>query len=316
MMYLTIPDGCHLGCVDPGYEGDNIIRIMKMHSDDDGLTWSSPVDVTPGCKRVTTADVMIGPGLGIELRRSPYEERLVMPLAERVGGHWYAYAAWSDDHGSTWQFGDNIDDSQVAGMMNEDQVVELEDGRILLNSRHQGGDPNRLEAHSSDGGATWSPASVSPLPGTTCMASIIRLADPLDGFSTPRLLYAGHADSGRDDGTIWVSYDEGASWGDGRLLEPGSFAYCVAQVIDCDTIGTIYETSNYGRIRLGLFSLQWQSQGEDTLENEGPCIDCLADLTGDGHVGVDDLLAVIADWGNPYDVEDLLVVIGGWGPCP
>ncbi|MEE2906709.1 MAG: sialidase family protein, partial [Planctomycetota bacterium] len=91
MMYLTIPDGCHLGCVDPGYEGDNIIRIMKMHSDDDGLTWSSPVDVTPGCKRVTTADVMIGPGLGIELRRSPYEERLVMPLAERVGGHWYAY---------------------------------------------------------------------------------------------------------------------------------------------------------------------------------------------------------------------------------
>ena len=148
------------------------------------------------------------------------------------------------------------------------------------------------------------------------MASIIRLADPLDGFSTSRLLYAGHADSGRDDGTIWVSYDEGETWGDGRLLEPGSFAYCVAQVIDCDTIGTIYETSNYGRIRLGLFSLQWQSQGEDTLENEGPCIDCLADLTGDGLVGVNDLLAVIADWGNPYDVNDLLLVIQSWGECP
>mgnify|MGYP001388948623 CR=1 FL=1 len=55
MMYLTIPDGCHLGCVGSGYSGDNIIRIMKMHSDDDGLTWSEPVDATPGCKRETTA---------------------------------------------------------------------------------------------------------------------------------------------------------------------------------------------------------------------------------------------------------------------
>ena len=40
------------------------------------------------------------------------------------------------------------------------------------------------------------------------------------------------------------------------------------------------------------------------------------DITGDGHVGVDDLLAVIAGWGNPYNVDDLLLVIQGWGPCP
>ncbi|MEE3001685.1 MAG: hypothetical protein VX908_03210 [Planctomycetota bacterium] len=43
---------------------------------------------------------------------------------------------------------------------------------------------------------------------------------------------------------------------------------------------------------------------------------CPGDLSGDGVVDVQDLLTVIADWGNPWDVEDLLDVIGNWGPCP
>jgi hypothetical protein len=61
---------------------------------------------------------------------------------------------------------------------------------------------------------------------------------------------------------------------------------------------------------------------------------CLADVTGDETVNVDDLLAVINGWGEcdgppvncaadiaplPVDgivnVDDLLTVINGWGPC-
>ena len=53
---------------------------------------------------------------------------------------------------------------------------------------------------------------------------------------------------------------------------------------------------------------------------------CPGDLDGNGSVGVDDLLSVIAAWnskdetgdadGNGYvDVSDLLVVISGWGTC-
>jgi len=54
--------------------------------------------------------------------------------------------------------------------------------------------------------------------------------------------------------------------------------------------------------------------GGNTIEDD--CSVCSGDINGDGHVGVDDLLAVIADWQNPYTVDDLLLVIGGWGPCP
>jgi hypothetical protein len=42
---------------------------------------------------------------------------------------------------------------------------------------------------------------------------------------------------------------------------------------------------------------------------------CSGDMNGDGSVGVDDLLAIIADWGSPYDVDDLLLIIQSWGEC-
>jgi hypothetical protein len=54
----------------------------------------------------------------------------------------------------------------------------------------------------------------------------------------------------------------------------------------------------------------------------------MADITGDGQVGVNDILAIIAEWGECVGcsadinvsgtvyVTDLLIVIDGWGECP
>ncbi|MCP4759528.1 MAG: hypothetical protein GY876_08740 [Planctomycetes bacterium] len=55
----------------------------------------------------------------------------------------------------------------------------------------------------------------------------------------------------------------------------------------------------------------------DANENGIPDVcECVADHTGDGVVGVDDLLYVTANWGSPFDADDLLKVIAGWGNCP
>ena len=55
---------------------------------------------------------------------------------------------------------------------------------------------------------------------------------------------------------------------------------------------------------------------------------CDPDINGDGVVGVNDLLMIIASWGpcdgcdadvngdSTVNVDDLLLVIGGWGACP
>ena len=71
----------------------------------------------------------------------------------------------------------------------------------------------------------------------------------------------------------------------------------------------------------------------ETLEEcEAACGDsCPADISGDGTVGVEDLLALFAAWGicdnfgdcpadldntNVVDVADLLILFANWGPCP
>tara|TARA_B100001059_G_scaffold231866_1_gene268563 strand:+ start:4693 stop:5364 length:672 start_codon:yes stop_codon:yes gene_type:complete len=42
---------------------------------------------------------------------------------------------------------------------------------------------------------------------------------------------------------------------------------------------------------------------------------CDGDINGDSRVNVDDLLAIIAGWNDPYTVDDLLTVIASWGEC-
>jgi hypothetical protein len=59
---------------------------------------------------------------------------------------------------------------------------------------------------------------------------------------------------------------------------------------------------------------------------------CVADITpspgGNGTVNIDDLFAVISNWGpcpgcaadinqsGIVDIDDVLIVVSGWGPCP
>ena len=53
---------------------------------------------------------------------------------------------------------------------------------------------------------------------------------------------------------------------------------------------------------------------------------CAGDLDGNGAIDVDDLLGLLAAWGNTdgpedldengiVDVDDLLLLLGAWGPC-
>ena len=81
-------------------------------------------------------------------------------------------------------------------------------------------------------------------------------------------------------------------------------------------------------LRIGGYSLGEGGPGLATLSIEpqdNPCA-CPADTNADGLVNTDDLLTVIADWGQSggpgdldYDcvvgVSDLLLVISDWGPC-
>ena len=57
----------------------------------------------------------------------------------------------------------------------------------------------------------------------------------------------------------------------------------------------------------------WVDGGGVVFEDDCEVAPCDGDFNGDTTVGVDDLLAVIAGWQNPYTVDDLLQVIANWG---
>ncbi|MGA1018248.1 MAG: exo-alpha-sialidase, partial [Phycisphaerales bacterium] len=329
-MYQSYPTGCGEGCVVPGYDAPNICRTFTTFSEDGGATWSTPADVTAQVKRPTiVTSVASGPGVGIQLRRGKHAGRLVMPFNQGPFGVWKVYAAWSDDGGVSWQYGEVAADGSP-GVGNEVQMVERADGSILLNARHFGGAAVRRRAISTDGGATWSPLENGVLPDPSCNAGLIALTDPIDGFEASRIVFSGpDSTTGRVNGHAWLSTDGGATWPTKIQVHPGGFAYSLPVPIDCDRFGVFYEKDGYSTITLALVDFETMTGG-DTYADEGSCAEapCPADLDADGGVGGADLATLLGLWGKAgggsaadFDQDgvvggaDLAVMLGAWGAC-
>ena len=244
------------GTVIPGYEGEGVCRSWVIHSDDEGLSWSSPMEVTRSVKRPTGATSSAsGPGLGLELARGKHAGRVLIPFNEGPRGHWQVYAAYSDDGGASWACGETAPEPAYTGA-NEVQMVELTDGRILLNARNQAGSHQRRVAVSSDGGRTWSVLADDPiLVEPRCQASLIRHAISNDP-AMDLLLFSNPASaSRRTNGTVRLSRDEGRTWSAFRVIYPGSFAYSCLVSLDAKTIGCLFERDDYARISFLHFPL-------------------------------------------------------------
>ena len=270
LMYQRIP--AHLEerdkRIETGYDGTNVYRSLLIWSDDDGATWTRPLDVTRATKRPAHATTIAsGPGIGIQLTRGPHRGRLVIPFNEGPYGQWNDYTVFSDDRGATWKFGENVPGAFVPGaksgqrsQINEVQMVELNDGSVRLNSRQFAGAKVRKTSVSKDGGVTWSPVEDAPaLRDPSCNASILRYSFG-DGTGQGRILFSGPDSLSRSNGTVHISLDDGATWPLKRVLWPGSFAYSVLTRLPDGTVGCLFEADNYGRIVFARFPVEWVSE--------------------------------------------------------
>ncbi|MGH7593902.1 MAG: sialidase family protein [Gemmatimonadales bacterium] len=267
LMYQSYPAG--VGERDSGlrtgYDGDRIVRTWLITSDDDGITWSAPRDLTRETKRkqgVTT--VASGPGIGIQLRHGPHARRLVMPFNEGPWGLWHIYAVYSDDGGRTWRMGavapggliDQPGGGQVS-TVNEVQLVELDDGSLRFNARRWAGRPLRKTAISTDGGESWSDiADVPELRDPSSMASVLRYSFGSRGHQS-RILFSGPASDKRENGTVFLSRDNGATWPVSRVLWAQGFAYSVLAVLPDGSVGCLFEADGTRRIVFARFTLRW-----------------------------------------------------------
>ena len=226
-------------------------RILLTWTDDDGVTWAPPRDLSKELPRFIS-----GPGVGLQLRTG----RLVVP------GYWAPAAnvparscvAYSDDHGQTWQQG-----AQVKGNTDESQAVELSDGVVMLNCRSNRGKGCRYVALSRDGGETWFEEFDEPaLPEPVCQGSILRRVPPAAEGGKPWLVFVNPT-RGRTNLIVRVSADDGKTWSAGRTIQSGPAAYSGMAFLKDGTIGVLYETGKvhpYEKITFARFNLQWLTE--------------------------------------------------------
>jgi sialidase-1 len=217
--------------------------VWILRSSDHGETWSKPEDITEQTKLADWTWYATGPGAGIELTRGDHKGRLVIPCdhIESESRHYYSHVIYSDDHGATWKLGGRSPQHQV----NECEVAELDDGRLLLNMRNYDRKARtRQQAVSSDGGMTWEdqrhvPDLIEPI----CQASVRRLRDGVLLFSNPA------SRSGRVGMTLRASFDQGQTWPWSALLDSGPSAYSCLQVLADGSVICLYEAGGYKEIR-------------------------------------------------------------------
>jgi len=237
-------------------------RVFVTSSNDDGANWTVPKEITANVKAADWTWYATGPGNGIQLTRGSHKNRLVIPCDHIEAGtkKYYSHVIYSDDHGAAWQCGG----SSPHDGTNECAVVELNDGRLMLNMRNSSNKKTRQVCISRDGGAVWeSQHHDATLVEPICQASLLRYSWPGQERKS-RIIFSNPADEQRRINlTLRVSEDEATTWAISRSLGPEPAAYSSLAVSN-GFVACLYETGKhqpYEKIVLAVLSLDWLTQG-------------------------------------------------------
>jgi sialidase-1 len=251
-------------------EGKAPRTVWLMHSADDGVTWSQPVEITSLVKRPEWTWYATGPCHGIQLA----DGRLLVPCDHVVGRDfqrhtdpYHSHVILSDDAGRTWKIGGVVPEGT-----NECCIVETADGAIYLNARNKAtGEYGRAFSWSRDRGDSFPELSRDPvLVEPVCQAGMTRFTTR-EAHGRDRVLFSNPARPDRkkrEDLTVGVSYDECRSWNAGRSLHAGPAAYSDLAVAPDMAVLCLYERGEaapYETITLARFSLAWLTRGRDRL---------------------------------------------------
>ncbi|MGJ8696909.1 MAG: exo-alpha-sialidase [Verrucomicrobiaceae bacterium] len=213
-------------------------QLMLVWSDDDGVSWSKPRNITEQVKKPEWHFLLQGPGAGITMKdgtlvfAAQYQDGDKHPDGRKKGTP-FSTILYSKDRGETWKVGTGIKSNTT-----EAQVVELKDGSLMLNCRDNRGG-SRTVGVTKDFGETWTMHATDrkALDEPVCMASLLRMGDRLI-FSNP------NTRRGRYHLTIKISEDDGMTWPEKwhTLYDArsGNGYSCLAPIGE-DHVGVLYE---------------------------------------------------------------------------
>lgn len=255
-------------------------RVFYQRSDDDGVTWSQPTEITATFaafkKDYDWKVLATGPNHSIQLKTG----RLVVPvwLSTGTGGNAHRPSVtatiYSDDQGKTWKAGDiAVPCTEEWINPNETVAIELNDGSVMLNVRSESKAHRRLVTTSKDGATGWStPKFDDALLEPICMGGIVRYnhgGKSLILFSNPHNLEGGRESTpepgksrARKNVSVKISRDEGQTWPVNKTIESGPSMYSDIAVTQSGTILCFYGRGTKpgfagAGLTLARFNLEW-----------------------------------------------------------
>ena len=265
-------------------------HLLMITSDDEGATWSEPIDITAQVKADWMCFLGTGPGNAIQLTGAEHAGRILVPVyySHEAGGTGYLSCAaiYSDDGGVSWTLGASPNDGrEVLGAvvssrdladerasLYESVLVEGADGAVHVWARNQHPAGRVAHAVSRDGGATWgevdyhdqlteifSQPNAIAITGAHDAAGV---ADP--GSRSIVFANASQMLPFRGCGVMRLSHDDGATWPHNRVINPRHYVYqCMAQLPSGD-IALLWEREWQG-LFLTTVPLTWLTGSRSTI---------------------------------------------------
>lgn len=266
--------------------------LWLFTSEDGGVTWSSPKDITAGLKKDWMGFLGTGAAPGLEIDAKDAEgqsfKRLLFPVyyTKQQGitgpeslGRSSSANVYSDDGGLTWHLGESPNDGRIfvdnqhtnskdfntsVTELTENQIVQLNNGYLLQFIRNTG--KTVMIAKSIDYGKTWDDVLIgSKIPEPFVNLSVIHYELNNKEYiilSNP----VGHPDAESTDmrtrnirmkGALRigeVQSDDSIKWVASTMYEPRRFAYSSLVQLDDENVGVLYEYN--GHIKYSTFNVK------------------------------------------------------------
>ena len=234
-------------------------RALRRYSDDDGITWSDPIDITESTNPDYHNAFAFGPGHGV----ISLDGAVIIPVwmvpkeaGESVTSHTPSVIStlYSYDY-ENWQLGEMLMASEEIKSPNETSAAITSDGMIYLNVRIVGS--CRAQAYSKDGHTNWINYSLNrQLQDPQCFGSVIAYDDHKHPYS---ILFAKcKSESSRTHVTVSVSTNDGQAYQISRLIDErrGGYAELAADAKN-GIIYLLYEENFGHKDHLAIFNYEW-----------------------------------------------------------
>lgn len=272
------------------------MRIWSTYSDDDGETWSKPVDLTPMIKEDWMLFCGTGPGVGIQVKKGEHAGRLIVPIYVANQNWTSAQAAtsiYSDDYGVTWQrtqmspleaAGTDLSTMNNGGaILTESQIVEMNDGTLIQFCRNVSG--SLKYSISTDSGTTWGePVRDTGVPEVYCQLTATHYPEKIDGKEA--IILANPNGPARNNGMarigLYNPQDKTFEWKYSQLVKSGSYAYSCLSILPDGNIGLFYEGDNQ-TMEYTSFNVEW-IKADLTVPMKEPVIENVAMEKSDNQI--------------------------------